>query len=182
MDELTAPGPAKVLMTHTPRLRIVLASLLIAALAEACSRPGAGAGAKASLAQDHGRLPGAALDQAIGQGIGDPSTCVLIADKASGKVLYQYGEIFNCVRGLPACDRPGVMSARQALGLAGVAGGRGASCASNADGSRTVGWAEGAVGSKSPDLVYSAVMEGQKALPGHEMASRLSDAFQGAGL
>jgi hypothetical protein len=74
------------------------------------------------------------------------------------------------------------MSARDALPLAAIAGGRGASCPSSADGSRMVGWAEGAVGSKSADLVYSAVMEGQKALPGHEMAARLAEAFQNVGL
>jgi hypothetical protein len=168
-------------MPRAPIFRIAVAGLVVTALAAGCSKP-SGGGAKASLAEDHGRLPHAALDQAIGQGIGDPTTCVLIAEKPGGKVLYQYGEIFNCVRGLPACDRPGVMSARQALALAGAAGGRATSCASNADGSRMVGWAEGPVGSRSPDLVYSAVMEGQKALPGHEMAARLADAFQSAGL
>jgi hypothetical protein len=169
-------------MSASATFRIVVAALMIACVAAGCSKPAAGGGPKASLAEDHGRLPSGALDQAIAQGIGDPTTCVLIADKASGKVLYQYGEVFNCVRGLPACDRPGDLSARQALALAGLAGGRETSCASNADGSRMVGWAEGPVGGKSPDLLYSAVMEGQKALPGHEMASRLADAFQSAGL
>jgi hypothetical protein len=160
----------------------VVATLLVAALAAACSKPAA-TGAKASLAQDeHRRAPSGALDQAISQGIGDPTTCVLIADKATGKVIYQYGEIFNCVRALPACDRPGMLSARQALPLAATPAGRETSCASNADGSRTVGWAQGSVGGKSPDLDYTAIMEGEKALPGHEMAARLADAFQSAGL
>jgi hypothetical protein len=170
-------------MSASASVRIVVALLAVASFAAGCSKPpSSGGGPKASLAEDHGRLPSGALDQAIAQGIGDPTTCVLIADKASGKVLYQYGEVFNCVRGLPACDRPGDLSGRQALALAGLAGGRETSCASNADGSRMVGWAEGPVGGKSPGLVYSAVMEGQKALPGHEMASRLADAFQSAGL
>jgi hypothetical protein len=156
---------------------------IIALTAAACSRPAAsGAGARETLAEDHGRLPHAALDQAIGQAIGDPTTCVLIADTRSGKVLYQYGEIFNCVRGLPACDRAGELSARQALPLATAPQPRETSCASVPDGSRMVGWAQGPVGPKSPDLAYTAVMEGQKALPGHEMGSRLADAFQGVGL
>ncbi len=53
--------------------------------------------------------PAAKLDALIGDYIGDPTTCVLIADRASGKVLYKYGANFNCVRALPACDRPGTL-------------------------------------------------------------------------
>jgi hypothetical protein len=161
------------------RIGVVLAAGLIVGMAAACSKPAGQAGAR--LAGD-GRLPGAALDQAIAQAIGDPTTCVIIADKATGKALYQYGEVFNCVRGLPACDRPGMLTGRTALPLAAAAQGRETSCASVPDGSRMVGWAEGAVSAKSPALVYSAVMEGQKALPGHEMGARLADAFQSVGL
>lgn len=125
-------------------------------------------------------LPSAKLDAAIGRSIGDPTTCVLIADRASGKVLYTYGDRFNCVRALPACDRPGTLSGRQALGLA--AGGRGASCASNADASRSVGWAEGVVAGSQPPIIYSAVMEGQAALPGIEMNTRLAQVLSDTGL
>jgi hypothetical protein len=127
-------------------------------------------------------LPSDALDHAVGQAIGDPDTCLLIADRGTGKVLYRYGAPFNCIRGLPACDRPGYMSAKQALALATAPDGRQASCPSNPDGSRVVGWAEGKVASRTRDLVYSAMMEGQTALPGHEINARLYDAFQKAGL
>jgi hypothetical protein len=126
--------------------------------------------------------PANALDRAVGAAIGDPNTCLLLADRASGKVIYRYGAPFNCVRGVPACDRPGYMSARQALPLAARPGGRRASCASNADGTRMVGWAEGEAPSRKRDLVYSAMMEGQTALPGQEINARLYDAFQKAGL
>ncbi len=161
----------------------VFALALVSLWAGACSRPPAAGRSGESLAEDHGRLPGGALDQAIAPAIGDPSTCVLIAERGTNKVLYQYGQIFNCVRGLPACDRPGVLTARQALPLAtAVAQGRETSCASTPDGSRMVGWAEGPVNGHMPNLVYSAVMEGQQALPGHEIATRLADAFQTAGL
>ena len=155
----------------------VSATLLSAAalLMAGCSKPAAGGG-------DPAGLPTVALDQAIGRAIGDPSTCLLLADRATGKVLYRYGESFNCVRGVPACDRPGYLSATQALSLAVTPGGRGASCPSVADGSRTVGWAEGVAAGRRGPLIYSAVMEGQTALPGHEMASRLEEAFQKAGL
>lgn len=122
------------------------------------------------------------LDDAIGKAVGDPSTCVLLADRATGKVVYQYGSDFNCGRTLPQCDAPGAMSARTALQFAARPGGRLASCASVPDGSRQVGWAEGRVQSTKRDLVFSAVMEGERALPGHEINARLFDAFQAAGL
>jgi len=127
-------------------------------------------------------VPANQLDSQIASAIGDPTTCLLLADGASGKVVYQYGQAFNCDRTLPACDRTGVMNARDALKYATQAGGRMASCASVPDGSRTVGWAEGRVQSRKHDLIFSAVMEGQRALPGHEMNARLFDAFLAAGL
>jgi hypothetical protein len=122
------------------------------------------------------------LDAAVGAAIGDPSTCLLLADARTGKVVYQYGDAFNCSRALPACDAPGTLNARAALQFASRPGGRLASCPSSADGSRTVGWAAEPVQSAKQHLVYSAVMEGQRALPGHEMNARLYDAFQKAGL
>lgn len=148
----------------------LLAAIGLAALS-ACHAPASG----------HD-LPTDSLDAAIGEAIGDPATCVLLADRATGHVVYRYGQAFNCVRGLPACDRPGFMSATQALPLAAIPGGRGASCPSNADASRMVGWAEGRVSSARRDLVYSALMEGQTAMPGHEISARLDGAFAKAGL
>ena len=125
-------------------------------------------------------VPSSKLDAAIGAAIGDPTTCVLIAEQGSGKIVYRYGDNFNCLRALPACDRKTFTNARRSLALA--ASGRGASCASNPDASRSVGWAEGVVTGSSPALIYSAVMEGQAALPGREMNARLSQVFQGAGI
>ena len=126
------------------------------------------------------KLPAAALDQAIGEAIGDPTTCVIIADRSTGRTLYSYNAGFDCTRGMPACDRPGYLSAKQAMVFAPA--GRAASCNSNPDGSRTVGWAEGRITSTKGDFIYSAVMEGDRALPGHEMAARLTDAFSNAGM
>ena len=142
----------------------------------------AGALALAACSKPAPRLPAAKLDALIGDYIGDPTTCVLIADRASGKVLYTYGDHFNCVRALPACDRKGTLSGQRGLGLATATGGRGASCPSVADGSRSVGWAEGVVAGSQPPLLYSAVMEGQTALPGIEMNTRLAQVFLTAGL
>ena len=122
------------------------------------------------------------LDNLIAGAIGDPSTCVLLADAKTGQVVYRYGDDFNCVRALPACDSPATLNAHTALQFAAQPGGRMASCPSLPDGSRTVGWAEGRVESAKRSLIFSAVMEGQRALPGHEMNARLFDAFQKAGL
>ncbi|HXQ16954.1 MAG TPA: hypothetical protein VN814_20265 [Caulobacteraceae bacterium] len=158
-------------------MRRALACLAIAAIATACAPNGGGAGGGG------GGLPSGQLDNQIAAAIGDPTTCVLIAEAASGKVLYRYGDDFNCVRGLPACDAPGVLTAKIALQYATKPGGRFASCNSLPDGSRQVGWAEGPVQSVAGrNLVYSAMMEGQRALPGHEMNARLYDAFNKAGL
>jgi hypothetical protein len=122
------------------------------------------------------------LDTQVAAAIGDPATCLLLADAKTGQVVYRYGDDFNCSRTLPACDAPGAMNAKSALQYATRAGGRMASCASVPDGSRQVGWAEGRVQSAKRALVYSAVMEGERALPGHEINARLFDAFQKAGL
>ncbi len=123
------------------------------------------------------------LDNQVAAAIGDPSTCLLLADAKTGQVVYTYGTDFNCSRTLPACDAPGVTNAKTALQFAARAGGRMASCASVPDGSRQVGWAEGRVQSVAGrNLTYSAVMEGERALPGHEINARLFDAFQKAGL
>lgn len=146
------------------------AALALAAALAACTPP-SGQG-----------LPRSQLDTLVGQAIGDPSTCLLLADRATGKVVYQYGDDANCGRPLPECDASGVMNARAALQYATRAGGRMQSCPSVADGSRTVGWAEGKAPSAGRDLIYSAVMEGANALPGHEINARLYDAFQKAGL
>jgi hypothetical protein len=44
-----------------------------------------------------------------------------------------------------------------------------------------VGWAEGAATVAGRDVLYSAVMEGDRALPGHEMSARLEGVFQSLG-
>ena len=151
-------------------MRQALAFAAIAAALCACT-PKSAQGLNANL-----------LDNQIAAAIGDPSTCLLLADAKSGRVVYRYGTDFNCRRTLPACDVSGAMNAQAGLQYAARPGGRMASCASLPDGSRQVGWAAGRVQSTKRDLIFSAVMEGERALPGHEMNARLYDAFQKAGL
>ena len=158
-------------------MRSALAAVALAAALAICGCKPSGGGLIGGAG-----LPTSQLDNQIAAAIGDPTTCVLLADAATGKVLYRYGDSFNCVRGLPACDAPGLTNARSALQYATRPGGHFASCNSLPDGSRTVGWAEGRVQSTKRSLVYSAVMECQRALPGHEINARLYDAFQKAGL
>lgn len=158
-------------LTQAARPRLRALALALAAALVACT-PKADAG-----------LHTTQLDNQIAAAIGDPSTCLLLADAKTGQVVYRYGDDFNCSRTLPACDAPDPTNAKTALQFAARPGGRMASCASVADGSRQVGWAEGKVQSVAGrNLTYSAVMEGERALPGHEINARLFDAFQKAGL
>jgi hypothetical protein len=153
---------------YLPARRAAAAAL--AALVAACTPPSGQ------------NMPHSQLDTLVGQAIGDPNTCLILADAKTGVVVYRYGDEATCARALPECDAQGVMNAKAALQFATRVGGRMQSCPSVPDGSRTVGWAEGRVDSKTRELIYSAVMEGQNALPGHEINARLYDAFEKAGL
>ena len=122
----------------------------------------------------------AALDEAISEAIGDPGTCVLIADQ-DRKLLYQFGTHMVCGRNLPACDGPGDRTLEQLLKTAPTSGtAQTASCRSNADGSRLVAWAAGPVEGKP--MVFAAVMEGDLVPPGIVIADKLKGAFARAGL
>jgi len=127
----------------------------------------------------------AALTEAVSRAIGDPATCLLIAEKATGKVVYRYNTHTTCARSLPACDAPGQRTIDDLL-TATVKDGqsRALSCNTLADASRGVGWASGPIPGEGPGktLVYAAMMEGDRAFPGRIMAERLSGAFKDAGL
>lgn len=120
------------------------------------------------------------LDAEVSRAIGDPNSCVLIARKGGG-ALYRYNSATACAREFPACDAPGNRKLDDLL-KATVADGqpRTLSCNTLADGSRGVGWAAGPV--PGTDLVYAALMEGDRAFPGRMMADRLSGAFRRAGV
>jgi hypothetical protein len=127
------------------------------------------------------------LDAAVSRAIGDPATCLLIAEQGSGKLVYRYNSRIACDRALPACAAPGAAAARQQqtvnqLLKATLKDGqdRTLSCSSTADASRGVGWASGPIPGKG--LVYAAMMEGDRAFPGRMMADRLARAFKDAGL
>ena len=123
------------------------------------------------------------LDAAVSRAIGDPDSCLLIAEQASGKLVYRYNTHTACARPLPACA--GATSATQTIDQllkATLKDGqpRTLSCSSTADASRGVGWASGPIPGKG--LVYAAMMEGDRAFPGRMMADRLARAFKDAGL
>lgn len=121
----------------------------------------------------------AVLDQAVSDAVGDPGTCVLIAK--DGKLLYRYGTHAVCGRKLPACAEPVLQSLDQLLEAAPTSGAaKTASCRSNADGSRLVGWAAGPI--EGTGMVYAAVMEGDLVPPGIVIADKLSAAFTRASL
>ena len=148
--------------------RIVLLSLCALALA-ACA-PAAPKGV------DKDRL-----DAAVSRAIGDPASCLLIAEQASGRVVYRYNTHTACARALPACDAPGARTLDELLRVTRKDGqARALSCNTAADASRGVGWASGPIAGKG--LVYAAMMEGPRAFPGRMMTDRLARAFRGAGL
>jgi hypothetical protein len=122
-----------------------------------------------------------ALDDAVSRAIGDPNSCLLIAEKGSGKVLYRYNTATACARAFPDCEGPGTMKTKDLLETVAKDGRpRQLSCNTLADASRGVGWAAGPVAGK--DLVYAAMMEGDRAFPGMMMADRLEGAFRRARL
>jgi hypothetical protein len=123
----------------------------------------------------------AKLDSAISSAIGDPATCVMMAEQATGKPVYRYNSHTACARALPACEGPGERTVEELLKLTVKDGKtRTLSCYTQADASRGVGWAAGPLEGKG--LVYAAMMEGDRAFPGRMMADRLARAFRSVGL
>jgi len=121
-----------------------------------------------------------ALDVAVNDAIGDPGTCVLIAE-ISGATVYRYGSNMTCARVLNDClggQREVAALLKSAVGGAAPVN---ASCPSKPDGSRTVAWNAGPVEGKS-SLVYAAVMEGEKTPPGIVIADKLKAAFAKVGI
>ncbi len=121
------------------------------------------------------------LDAAISRAVGDPATCVLIAEQATGKVVYRYNSHTTCGRSLPACDSPGERTVGDLVTLTIKDGqSRALSCYTRSDSSRGVGWSAAPLAGKG--LVYAAVMEGERSFPGRMMSDRLARAFASVGL
>lgn len=121
------------------------------------------------------------LNRAIGERVGDPTTCVLIARQATGEIVYRYGSAMVCSRAYPACEDGQSRTAEDLLkSLGNPPRSVATSCPTATDGSRSVGWAAGPVAGRP--LIFAAVMEGQRALPGMVMTDRLARAFTDAGL
>ena len=127
-----------------------------------------------------------ALNNAIGSAVGDPATCVILAEKDTGKVVYRLGEPRICRREFTDCRTPPtVISADALIALAAKGDERAESCDIQGGASR-VAWASGPVtagaGAKHGPLVYAVNMEGVNALPGREIKARLEPALAQAGL
>jgi hypothetical protein len=121
------------------------------------------------------------LDEAVSRAVGDPNTCVLIAEAGSGRVLYRYNTATACAKAYPACDSSGARELKDLLEqTAKDRQARTLSCNTLADASRGVGWASGPIAGTA--LVYAAMMEGDRAFPGRMMADRLDSAFRRAGV
>ena len=121
------------------------------------------------------------LDAAVSDAIGDPATCLLIAEKASGKLVYRYNTATLCARQLPSCQGQAAWQVKNLL-AATVKDGqpRTLSCNTSADASHGVSWVSGVLPQKG--LVYAAVMEGTRTFPGRMMADRLEPRLKDLGL
>lgn len=156
-------------------MRLSLAIVALSALGLAACEPAGPKGVDAD-----------ALNETVGNAIGDPNTCVLLVEKGSGKVVYRYGSHTTCLRPLPACSAPGTLTPEDLGKLAASGDARTVSCESNAETGGRVGWASGPVvkspGAEYGDLAFAAVMEGPTVLPGREISVRVQGAFRKAGM
>ena len=113
--------------------------------------------------------------------IGDPTTCVLVVEKGSGKVVYRYGRELTCGVSFPSCQGAGTTTGDDLATAAAAGEARSASCPSPAGG---VGYIIGPMPTTKPqyaNLAYSASMNTKRMLPGIEMGHRLEQAFSRAG-
>jgi hypothetical protein len=160
------------LLLHTAWPRIAAAALCAVGLAACAPKLPAG------VDKD-------ALDDAVAQAIGSPSTCVLAAD-ARGKLVYRYGSHTTCARSIKACDQPGVTTLQVQLDAARAGVTRTASCDTAEAASRGVAWASAPLpdlpGRPPRHMAYAAFMESDNALSGREAKIRLERAFEKAGL
>lgn len=109
----------------------------------------------------------------VGQAVGDFGTCVVVAEAKTGKVLWRSSNMTVCTVDRQACTRPGTTTVlARAEEIA-----KGAEAV--VTGCESVSWASGPT--PRPGVVYAAVMYGERALPGMEMARRLNDAFEASG-
>lgn len=145
-------------------------ALVLLGLAFAACSPGAPKG-----------VDKAKLDGAVSDAIGDPATCVVIAELGTGKIVYRYNTATVCDRVLPTCDGAGVRKVKD-LAEQVAKGGPPvmSSCNTTSDASRGVSWAAGPLPAKG--LAYAAVMEGTRTFPGRMMAERLEPRFHDLGL
>jgi hypothetical protein len=121
------------------------------------------------------------LDAAVSDAIGDPASCLLIAERASGKVVYRYNTATACARPLPSCQGPNAWQVKDLLAATIKDGqSRALSCNTTADASRGVSWTSGVMPQKG--LAYAAMMEGTRTFPGRMMADRLEPRLKDLGL
>lgn len=155
-------------------MRAAIPCLAATLLLTACSQPAPG-GVDVDV-----------LNNAVASAVGDPATCVILAEKDTGKVVYRLGEPRICRREFSDCrNPPSLLSADKLIQLA-VKGDERAESCDIQNGEDHVAWASGPVaaspGAKHGPLVYAVNMEGVNALPGREIKARLEPALARAGL
>lgn len=121
------------------------------------------------------------LDAAVSDAIGDPASCLLIAERGTGRIVYRYNTATVCARALPSCEGPKQRKVKDLVRLvAKDRQPRTLSCNTTPDASRGVSWAAGPLANKR--YVYAAVMEGTRTFPGMMMAERIEPRLHDLGL
>jgi hypothetical protein len=149
-------------MRKGSEMKPLTASILMAAVAMAACSPSGPKGVDTDV-----------LAEAVGEAVGDPGTCVVLAERGSGKIVWRSAKSYVCGRTLPSCVAPTETSV-EALAKRTAKGGALMTGCSN------VSWSAGPT--RREDIVFAAVMQGERALPGIEIARRLDKAFERAGL
>jgi hypothetical protein len=116
----------------------------------------------------------AGLQQQIASVIGDLNTCVVLAERGSGKIAWVNGLPAACRIKYSACTVDKLIDVKDFASSAAKSG------VPVATGCQSVSWAAGPAGHGK--LVYGAVMSGERALPGIEISRRLDEVFAHSGL
>jgi hypothetical protein len=113
------------------------------------------------------------LANAIAGAIGDPNTCVVLAKAPGGQVMWEHQLFAECNRALPSCEEDGGTQTARDLARRAAAGEVVRIGCSN------LSWAAGPTPREG--VVYAALMQGERALPGREIARRLEGVFERTG-
>ena len=96
------------------------------------------------------------LAQAVGQSVGDPGTCVVLAERETGNIVWKSAKSYVCARTLPSCVTSAERSVEDLAKEAAKGGVLMTGCSN-------VTWAAGPT--RRENLVFAAVLSRELGLP-----------------